>query len=70
MKTTKTKFLLGLLAIMLLAVGCKKEKEQSIMSPKQQMLKFESFEEIFRYLNDNNRSSLNTVFTSYGSFMK
>ena len=53
MKTTKTKFLLGLLAIMLLAVGCKKEKEQSIMSPKQQMLKFESFEEIFRYLNDN-----------------
>ena len=39
------------------------------MSPKQQMLKFESFEEIFRYLNDNNRSSLNTVFTSYGSFM-
>lgn len=56
------------MAAFVLLVGCKKEKEQSIMSPKQQMLKFESFEEIFRYLNGNNRS-LSTVFTSYGSYM-
>lgn len=49
MKTTKTKFLLGLLAIMLLAVGCKKEKTENITTTPQTsasgILQFDSAEE-------------------------
>jgi len=48
MKTTKTKFLLGLLAIMLLAVGCKKEKTENITTTPQTsasgILQFDSAE--------------------------
>ncbi|MBR6227983.1 MAG: hypothetical protein IKQ79_06790 [Bacteroidales bacterium] len=67
---TKKRFTLFaiVMAAFVLLVGCKKEKELSTLRPKQQMLKFESFEEIFRYLNDNTRS-FDTGFTSYGSFM-
>lgn len=71
MKATKTTLIVGLLAMMFLALGCKKEKTEEqiktdISTSVVDMLRFSTSDELFVYLENAEANNKEEGFVSYG----
>lgn len=67
MKAKRLTMIATLVAVAILFVGCKKEKvDATSQNANNQMLKFNSFEEVFDYMTRQNAKESNDGFLSYG----